>query len=109
MADKIMLVDGNSLINRGFYAMPLLTNKDGEYTNGVFGFLNIFFRLFDEIQPEYCAVCFDVHQPTFRHKMFGEYKGTRKGMPRIKTSNAFTQKSITSYEHYYLRIRWLRS
>ena len=77
MADKIMLVDGNSLINRGFYAMPLLTNKDGEYTNGVFGFLNIFFRLFDEIQP----VCFDVHQPTFRHKMFGEYKGTRKGMP----------------------------
>ena len=81
MADKIMLVDGNSLINRGFYAMPLLTNKDGEYTNGVFGFLNIFFRLFDEIQPEYCAVCFDVHQPTFRHKMFGEYKGTRKGMP----------------------------
>ena len=46
MADKIMLVDGNSLINRGFYAMPLLTNKDGEYTNGVFGFLNIFFRLF---------------------------------------------------------------
>ena len=76
MADKIMLVDGNSLINRGFYAMPLLTNKDGEYTNGVFGFLNIFFRLFDEIQPEYCAVCFDVHQPTFRHKMFGEYKGT---------------------------------
>lgn len=81
MADKIMLVDGNSLINRGFYAMPLLTNKDGEYTNGVFGFLNIFFKLFDEIQPEYCAVCFDLHQPTFRHKMFTEYKGTRKGMP----------------------------
>lgn len=81
MADKIMLVDGNSLINRGFYAMPLLTNKDGEYTNGVFGFLNIFFKLFDEIQPEYCAVCFDVHQPTFRHEMFSEYKGTRKGMP----------------------------
>lgn len=78
---KIMLVDGNSLINRGFYAVPLLTNKDGEYTNGVYGFLNIFFKLMDEEKPEMCAVCFDVHQPTFRHKLFAEYKGTRKGMP----------------------------
>lgn len=78
---KIMLLDGNSLINRAFYAMPLLTDKNGEYTNGVYGFLNIFFKLFDEERPEMCAVCFDVHQPTFRHLKFAEYKGTRRSMP----------------------------
>lgn len=81
MADKIMLLDGNSLINRGFYAMPYLSNKNGEYTGGVFGFLNIFFKLFDEEKPQRVAVCFDVHQPTFRHLEYKEYKGTRKGMP----------------------------
>ncbi|MGN1318726.1 MAG: 5'-3' exonuclease H3TH domain-containing protein, partial [Lachnospirales bacterium] len=81
MSDKILLLDGNSLINRAFYAMPLLTNKNGEYTNGVYGFLNIFFKLFDEEKPDYCVVCFDVHKPTFRHIEYKEYKGTRKGMP----------------------------
>lgn len=81
MAEKIMLIDGNSLMNRAFYAMPLLTNKEGEYTNGVYGFLNIFFKFIDEEKPDYCAVCFDVHQPTFRHIEYKEYKGTRKGMP----------------------------
>jgi DNA polymerase-1 len=81
MADKIMLLDGNSLINRGFYAMPYLSNKNGEYTGGVFGFLNIFFKLYDEEKPQRVAVCFDVHQPTFRHLEYKEYKGTRKGMP----------------------------
>lgn len=81
MAEKIMLLDGNSLMNRAFYAMPLLTNKDGEFTNGVYGFLNIFFKLLDEEKPDYCAVCFDVHQPTFRHLEYKDYKGTRKGMP----------------------------
>lgn len=97
MSEKIMLVDGNSLINRGFYAMPLLTNKDGEYTNGVFGFLNIFFKLFDEIQPEYCAVCFDVHEPTFRHKMYEAYKGTRKGMPEeLKPQMPLLKKVLTA-------------
>ena len=81
MDKKIMLVDGNSLINRGFYAVPLLTNSKGVYTNGVYGFFNIFFKLMEEEKPEYCVVCFDVHAPTFRHKMFEEYKGTRKSMP----------------------------
>ncbi len=82
MSEKIMLLDGNSLINRAFYAMPLLTDKNGEFTNGVYGFLNIFFKFMDEEKPEYCAVCFDVHQPTFRHLEYKEYKGTRKGMPK---------------------------
>ena len=76
-----MLLDGNSLMNRAFYAMPLLTNKEGVFTNGVYGFLNIFFKLFDEEKPDYCTVCFDVHQPTFRHLEYTEYKGTRKPMP----------------------------
>lgn len=81
MSEKIMLLDGNSLMNRAFYAMPVLTNKDGEFTNGVYGFLNIFFKLLDEEKPDYCTVCFDVHQPTFRHIEYTEYKGTRKPMP----------------------------
>lgn len=79
--EKIMLIDGNSLINRAFYAMPLLTNHNGEYTNAVYGFMNIFFKLYDEEKPDRIAVCFDVHEPTFRHKQYSEYKGTRKGMP----------------------------
>lgn len=82
MSKKIMLLDGNSLMNRAFYAIPLLTNKDGEFTNGVYGFLNIFFKFFDEEKPDYCVVCFDVHKPTFRHNFYKYYKGTRKGMPQ---------------------------
>ncbi|MBQ3568330.1 MAG: DNA polymerase I, partial [Anaerotignum sp.] len=81
MAEKIMLIDGNSIVNRAFYGVPLLTNKEGNYTNGVYGFLNILFKLLDEEQPDYLAVAFDLHAPTFRHKTFAEYKGTRKGMP----------------------------
>ena len=58
MAEKIMLLDGNSLMNRAFYAMPLLTNKEGVFTNGVYGFLNIFFKLFDEEKPVRFALMF---------------------------------------------------
>lgn len=94
MAEKIMLLDGNSLMNRAFYAMPLLTNKEGEYTNGVYGFLNIFFKLLDEEKPDYCAVCFDVHQPTFRHLEYKEYKGTRKGMPEELVPQMDTVKKV---------------
>lgn len=81
MAEKIMLIDGNSIVNRAFYGVPLLTNAEGRYTNGVYGFLNILFKLLDEEKPEYLAVAFDLHAPTFRHKTFDGYKGTRKGMP----------------------------
>lgn len=104
MSEKILLIDGNSLINRAFYAMPLLTNKNGEYTNGVYGFLNIFFKLFDEENPDYCIVCFDVHKPTFRHIAFEQYKGTRKGMPTELVPQMDTLKkvlasmNITTYE-----------
>lgn len=79
--DKIILIDGNSIINRAFYALPLLTNKNGDYTNGVYGFFSILFKFLAEEKPTHIGVAFDVHAPTFRHKIFGEYKGTRKPMP----------------------------
>ena len=81
MAEKIMLIDGNSIVNRAFYGVPLLTNKEGKYTNGVYGFLNILFKLLDEEKPDHLAVAFDLKAPTFRHKTFDGYKGNRKGMP----------------------------
>ena len=81
MAEKIMLIDGNSIVNRAFYGVPLLTNGEGRYTNGVYGFLYILFKLLEVEQPDYLAVAFDLHAPTFRHRTFDGYKGTRKGMP----------------------------
>lgn len=79
--NKVMLVDGNSIINRAFYGVPLLTNSQGIYTNAVYGFLNILFKLIEEEQPDYIGVAFDLKAPTFRHKVFKDYKGNRKGMP----------------------------
>ncbi len=81
MSKKIVLIDGHSILNRAFYALPVLTNSEGLYTNGVLGFLNILFKILDEEKPDYLTIAFDVHQPTFRHEMYAEYKGTRKGMP----------------------------
>ncbi|MBM6830198.1 DNA polymerase I [Anaerotignum lactatifermentans] len=81
MAEKIMLVDGNSIVNRAFYGVPLLTNAEGQYTNAVYGFFHILLKLMEEDRPDYLAVAFDLHAPTFRHETFAEYKGTRKGMP----------------------------
>ncbi|MDR1687522.1 MAG: DNA polymerase I [Clostridiales bacterium] len=81
MHKKLMLLDANSLVNRAFYAIPVLTNKEGEFTNAVYGFLNIFFKLVDEEKPDYIAACFDVKAKTFRHEKYEEYKGGRKVMP----------------------------
>lgn len=81
---KIVLIDGNSILNRAFYGIMgsnMLKTEDGTYTNAVFGFLQIMFKILDNIEPEYMAVAFDMKAPTFRHKMYSEYKGTRKGMP----------------------------
>ena len=82
MSEKIVLIDGHSIINRAFYGVPDLTNKDGLHTNGIFGFVNILFKILEEEKPDYLTVAFDVKHPTFRHEMFAEYKGTRKGMPQ---------------------------
>ena len=79
--EKLVLIDGNSLINRAFYAMPLLTANDGTPTNAVYGFMNMFFKMLQDVNPTYVAVAFDLKAPTFRHKMYSEYKGTRKPMP----------------------------
>lgn len=83
MADKekLVLIDGNSLLNRAFYAMSVFTTKDGMPTNGIFGFVKLLFKIIDTDVPNYFVVAFDVHAPTFRHKMYDEYKATRKPMP----------------------------
>ena len=82
--EKIVVIDGNSILNRAFYGImgsKMLQTADGTYTNAVYGFLAILFKLLDDVKPEYLAVAFDVKHPTKRHEMYKEYKGTRKGMP----------------------------
>ena len=81
MSEKLVLIDGHSVLNRAFYGVPDLSNAEGLHTNAVYGFLNIMFKILEEEMPGYLAVAFDVHAPTFRHELYAEYKGTRKPMP----------------------------
>ena len=78
---KLMILDGNSVINRAFYGVRLLTTKDGQYTNAIYGFLNILEKLTKEEQPDALCVAFDLKGPTFRHLKYDGYKATRHGMP----------------------------
>ena len=78
---KLLVIDGNSILNRAFYGIRLLTNKNGLYTNAVYGMANIIERQISSLKPDYCAVAFDLKAPTFRHKMYEGYKANRKGMP----------------------------
>lgn len=78
---KLLAIDGNSIINRAFYGIKLLSAKNGQYTNAVYGFINILLKLCDEVQPDAVAVAFDLKAPTFRHKEYADYKAGRKGMP----------------------------
>ena len=78
---KLLAIDGNSLINRAFYGIKLLTTKDGRYTNAVYGFINILHRLLELENPDGVAVAFDLKKPTFRHLKYSQYKAGRKGMP----------------------------
>ena len=78
---KLMAIDGNSLVNRAFYAVRLLTNRQGLYTNAVYGFVNILLKLLEEEQPDQVCVCFDMRAKTFRHLKYEGYKAQRKGMP----------------------------
>ncbi len=81
---KVVIIDGNSILNRAFYGIMgsnMLKTEDGTYTNAVYGFLAIMFKILENIEPEYLGVAFDMKAPTFRHEMYKEYKGTRKGMP----------------------------
>jgi len=78
--EKLVIIDGHSILNRAFYGVPELTNSEGLHTNAVYGFLNIMFKILEEEQPDYLAVAFDLKAPTFRHKRYEAYKGTRKPM-----------------------------
>lgn len=80
MSKKIVLIDGHSILNRAFFGIPDLTNSEGLHTNAIYGFLNILFKILDEEKPDYLTVAFDRSEPTFRHKMYDAYKGTRKPM-----------------------------
>ena len=81
---RLLLIDGNSILNRAFYGImgnKMLTTKDGKYTNAVYGFLAIMFKVMEELEPEYMMVTFDMKGPTKRHEMYKEYKANRHGMP----------------------------
>ena len=79
--DKLILIDGNSLLNRAFYAIAPFSTKAGQPTNGIFGFVRLLFKILEDESPRYMAVAFDLRAPTFRHKMYDGYKATRKPMP----------------------------
>lgn len=79
--DKLVLIDGNSLLNRAYYATPVFTTKAGVPTNGIFGFVKLLLKIIDDKKPSYLAVAFDLHAPTFRHKLYADYKAGRKPMP----------------------------
>ena len=93
---RLILIDGNSLINRAFYSMPPLTNKKGEYVGAVYGFINMLVKLINDINPSYIATAFDLKGQTFRHKMYPEYKANRKGMPDELASQLTILKKVLS-------------
>ena len=101
---KLLLIDGNSIMNRGYFALPKnLTAKNGIHTNAILGFLNIFFKIYDEEQPTHIIVAFDVHEPTFRHKMYAEYKGTRKPMdPELREQFPLIKEILTKMHITYV-------
>lgn len=94
MTNKLVLIDGHSILNRAFYGMPDLTNSEGKHTGAVLGFLNIVFRFLEEENATHLLVAFDLKAPTFRHKMFEEYKGTRKPMPDELHEQVETMKEV---------------
>lgn len=94
--EKLVLIDGHSILNRAFYGVPDLSNSAGLHTNAVLGFLNILFKIMEEEKPDYLAVAFDVKAPTFRHEMYREYKGTRKPMPEELKEQVPVMKEVLS-------------
>ncbi len=94
---KLLVIDGNSILNRAFYGVRLLTTKDGRFTNGIFGFMNILMGMLEEYKPDSVAVAFDVKHPTFRHEMYDAYKGTRKPAPSELIEQFPTLKELLGY------------
>ncbi len=99
---KLLVLDGNSILNRAFYGIRLLTTKDGLYTNGIYGFLTIFHRLLEETSPDAVAVAFDMRAPTFRHREYAGYKANRKGMPPELAQQMPTLKKLLTLLGYRL-------
>ena len=99
---KLLVVDGNSIVNRAFYAIKLLSTKDGQFTNAIYGFMNILLKLEEECEPDSVAIAFDLKAPTFRHKMYDEYKAGRKGMPPELASQLPILKKLLSSLGYTL-------
>ncbi len=97
---RLLVIDGNSIVNRAFYGIKMLTTKDGQFTNGIYGFMNILIKLKEECQPDRVAVAFDLKAPTFRHKMYESYKAGRKGMPDELRSQMPILKELLSYLGY---------
>ncbi len=103
--DRILIIDGNSLINRAFFAVPGLTNKEGTPTNALYGFVQMFQKLLNDYAPTHITVAFDMRAPTFRHKSFSAYKGTRKGMPDELQVQMPIIKELLDYMGIY-RLEW---
>ena len=81
MDKRLIIIDGNSIINRAFYALPDMTNSEGLHTNAVYGFTRMLFKIIDDYKPTHISVAFDKKAPTFRHKEYADYKAGRKKMP----------------------------
>lgn len=94
---KLLVIDGNSILNRAFYGVRMLTTKDGKFTNGIFGFMNILLGMLEEYKPDSVAAAFDVKSPTFRHEMYDAYKGTRKPAPSELIEQFPTLKELLGY------------
>ncbi|MBP0969868.1 MAG: DNA polymerase I, partial [Oscillospiraceae bacterium] len=97
---RILLIDGNSILNRAFYGIKNLSTKDGKHTNAVFGFMTIFLKQIQNEQPDYVAVAFDLPGGTFRNRMYPDYKGTRKGMPEDLAEQLPYTKDLLTYLGY---------
>ncbi len=103
MKDKLIIIDGNSLINRAFYALPLLSNSRGEFSNGVYGFANILIKAILEVKPKYIAVALDFGKKTFRNEMYSEYKGTRKPTPEeLRSQFPILKQMLTAMNVAYI-------
>ena len=108
--DKFVIIDGNSLINRAFYALPLLTNSKGEYSNGVYGFANILIKAMLEIKPKYIAVALDYGHKTFRNKIYEDYKGKRKPTPpELKSQFPILREMLSSMGVKYIEIEGIEA
>ena len=91
---SLLVVDGNSIANRAFFGIKVLTTKEGQYTNAIYGFMNILLSLTQNYQPDEVAIAFDLPAPTFRHKMYDGYKANRHGMPEELAEQHITPATV---------------